>query len=32
MAKKRVTPEPIVTLLRQIDVAVANGKATPASV
>ena len=29
MAKKRVKPEQIVTLLRQIEVAVANGKTTP---
>src|SRR5499427_8836547 len=29
MAKKRVKPEQIVALLRQIEVAVANGKTTP---
>ncbi len=29
MTKKRHTPEQIVTLLRQVEVAVANGKATP---
>ena len=29
MTKKRHTPEQIVTLLRQVDVAVANGKGTP---
>ena len=29
MTKKRQTPEQIVTLLRQVEVAVANGKATP---
>jgi len=29
MAKKRVKPEQMVTLLRQIEVAVANGKTTP---
>lgn len=29
MAKKRHTPERIVTLLRQMEVAVANGKTTP---
>jgi hypothetical protein len=29
MTKKRVKPEQIVTLLRQIEVAVANGKTTP---
>ena len=28
MTKKRQTPEQIVTLLRQVEVAVANGKAT----
>jgi hypothetical protein len=29
MAKKRMKPEQVVTLLRQIEVAVANGKTTP---
>ena len=29
MTKKRHTPEQIVTLLRQVEVAVGNGKATP---
>ena len=29
MTRKRQTPEQIVTLLRQVEVAVANGKATP---
>ena len=29
MTKKRHTPEQIVTLLRQVEVAVANGKGTP---
>ena len=29
MAKKRQKPEQIVTVLRQIEVAVANGKSTP---
>ena len=29
MTKKRHTPERIVTLLRQVEVAVGNGKATP---
>ena len=29
MPKKRVKPEQVVTLLRQIEVAVANGKTTP---
>ncbi|MSO30573.1 MAG: hypothetical protein EXQ48_06445 [Acidobacteria bacterium] len=29
MTKKRQTPEQIVTLLRQVEVAVGNGKATP---
>lgn len=29
MAKKRVKPEQIVTLLRQIELAVANGTTTP---
>ena len=29
MAKKRVKPEQVVTLLRQIEVAVANGKTIP---
>jgi len=29
MAKKRVKPEQVVALLRQIEVAVANGKTTP---
>jgi transposase len=29
MAKKRMKPEQVVTLVRQIEVAVANGKTTP---
>jgi putative transposase len=29
MAKKRQKPEQVVTLLRQIEVAIANGKTTP---
>ena len=29
MTKKRMKPEQVVTLLRQIEVAVANGKTTP---
>lgn len=29
MAKKRMQPEQVVTLLRQIEVAVANGKSIP---
>ena len=29
MAKERMKPEQVVTLLRQIEVAVANGKTTP---
>ena len=29
MTKKRHTPEQIVTLLRQVDVTVGNGKSTP---
>ena len=29
MTKKRHTPEQIVTLLRQVEVAVGNGKSTP---
>ena len=29
MTKKRQTPEQIVTLLRQVEVAVGHGKATP---
>ena len=29
MTKRRHTPEPIVTLLRQVEVGVSNGKSTP---